>query len=207
LRRSPKASARSTPSKSSRIISCPHRRNQLHGKGALLGVHGIPVVVGEHGLENPTDRDNFKYKRLELVGSLMYDLFREYYNLQLKHIQVKFEERLLDSKILYEKDLPLLIQTFHDEVFKTRVVEAGFKKAFKGNWGATANTKRVGIVQDLNRLSFNTYLSHLRKTNLPMDAGSKLVERASSTARSGVTLTPSTPPTVATLVSTNPWPS
>jgi len=145
-------------------------------KAHYLGHMVFRLLSVSTGLENPTDRDNFKYKRLELVGSLMYDLFREYYNLQLKHIQVKFEERLLYSKILYEKDLPLLIQTFHDEVFKTRVVEAGFKKAFKGNWGATANTKRVGIVQDLNRLSFNTCLSHLRKTNLPMDAGSKLVE-------------------------------
>ena len=145
-------------------------------KAHFLGHMVFRLLSVSTGLENPTDRDNFKYKRLELVGSLMYDLFREYYNLQLKHIQVKFEERLLYSKILYEKDLQLLIQTFQDEVFKTRVVEAGFKKAFKGNWGGAANTKRVGIVQDLNRLSFNTYLSHLRKTNLPMDAGSKLIE-------------------------------
>ena len=145
-------------------------------KAHFLGHMVFRLLSVSTGLETPTDRDNFKYKRLELVGTLMYDLFREYYNLQLKHIQVKFEERLLYSKILYEKDLPLLIQTFHDEVFKTRVVEAGFKKAFKGNWGAAANTKRVGIVQDINRLSYNTYLSHLRKTNLPMDAGSNLVE-------------------------------
>jgi len=145
-------------------------------KAHYLGYMVFRLLSTATGIENVTDRDNFKYKRLELVGSLIYDLFREYYNLQLKHIQVKFEERLLYSKILYEKDLPLLIQTFQEEVFKTRVVEAGFKKAFKGNWGATVNTKRVGIVQDLNRLSFNTYLSHLRKTNLPMDAGAKLVE-------------------------------
>jgi DNA-directed RNA polymerase beta subunit len=145
-------------------------------KAHYLGYMVFRLLAVSTGLEIPTDRDNFKYKRLELVGSLMYDLFREYYNLQLKHIMVKFEERLLYSKILYEKDLQLLIQTFQDEVFKTRVVEAGFKKAFKGNWGAATNTKRVGIIQDLNRLSFNSYLSHLRKTNLPMDAGSKLVE-------------------------------
>ena len=145
-------------------------------KAHYLGYMVFRLLAVSTGLEIPTDRDNFKYKRLELVGSLMYDLFREYYNLQLKHIMVKFEERLLYSKILYEKDLLLLIQTFQDEVFKTRVVEAGFKKAFKGNWGAATNTKRVGIIQDLNRLSFNSYLSHLRKTNLPMDAGSKLVE-------------------------------
>jgi len=32
--------------------------------------------------EQPTDRDSFKFKRVELSGSLLYDLFNEYYNLQ-----------------------------------------------------------------------------------------------------------------------------
>jgi len=31
-----------------------------------------------------TDRDNYKYKRVELPGSLLYDLFKEYMNLQTK---------------------------------------------------------------------------------------------------------------------------
>ena len=30
-------------------------------------------------------------------------------------------------------------------------VEDGFKKAFRGNWGAQERTKRPGVVQDLNR--------------------------------------------------------
>jgi len=54
-------------------------------------------------------------------------------------------------------------------------VDSGFRKAFKGNWGAQPHTKRIGIVQDLNRLSFNSALSHLRKTNLPLDATAKVV--------------------------------
>ena len=148
----------------------------FHEKAFYLGYMVFKLLAVYTGLEPPTDRDNFKYKRLELVGSLISDLFREYYNLQLKAIRVAFEERLLFNKILYANDLPLLIQTFQDEVFKNRIVENGFQKAFKGNWGAQSHTKRVGIVQDLNRLSFNTVLSHLRKTNMPMDAGLKLVE-------------------------------
>ena len=54
-------------------------------------------------------------------------------------------------------------------------LEKGFKKAFKGNWGAYSHTKRIGVVQDLNRLSFNSALNHLRKTNLPLDSSVKLV--------------------------------
>ena len=33
----------------------------------------------------------------------------------------------------------------------------------------------MGVVQDLNRLSYNSYISHLRKINLPLDASAKVV--------------------------------
>ena len=51
----------------------------------------------------------------------------------------------------------------------------GFRKAFKGNWGAEAHTKRVGVVQDINRLSFNSFVAQMRKLNLPLDASAKIV--------------------------------
>ena len=127
------------------------------------------------GLELPTDRDNFKYKRVELVGSLMYDLFREYYTIQQKYIFVEFDKRLNLNRSIYGNDLPRLIDTFKTDIFKKLLLEDGFKRAFKGNWGSKENTKRIGVVQDLNRLSFNSYLSHLRKTNLPLDSSVKLV--------------------------------
>jgi DNA-directed RNA polymerase II subunit RPB2 len=127
------------------------------------------------GMEPLTDRDNFKYKRIELVGTLMYDLFREYYGIQQHQIQLGFEEKVNYNKNLYEDNLYGLIQQTYKDVFRDRSVEAGFKKAFKGNWGAHSHTKRIGIVQDLNRLSHNAMMSHLRKTNLPLDASVKVV--------------------------------
>jgi DNA-directed RNA polymerase II subunit RPB2 len=144
-------------------------------KAYYLGYIVFRLLSVYTGLEPPTDRDNFKYKRVELVGSLIYDLFREYYNLQQKQIHLEFEKRLYYNKKQYEDNLVGLIMQNYREVFKDRIVEVGFNKAFKGNWGAQTHTKRIGIVQDLNRLSFNTMLSHLRKTNLPLDSGVKLV--------------------------------
>jgi len=127
------------------------------------------------GIEQPTDRDNFKYKRLELVGTLMHDLFREYYTMQMRQIHLAFEQKITYNRSIYENNLPMLIKHNFKEIFRERTVEQGFKKAFKGNWGAQTHTKRIGIVQDLNRLSHNSMLSHLRKTNLPLDASVKLI--------------------------------
>jgi len=154
--------------------------------------------------EKPTDRDNFKFKRVELSGSLIYDLFREYYLIQKKDITRKIDEEYYYHKGSYTEDNTLsrkekkqlkeksklkeetdsnkykdnfiaLIESNFKSFFKDRIVEKGFKKAFKGNWGSEAHTKRLGAVQDLNRLSWNTFISHLRKINLPLDASAKVV--------------------------------
>ena len=144
-------------------------------KAYTLGwmVHRLLAV--SQGLEPATDRDHFKCKRLEPVGELLSNLFREYWNLQLRKVHVDFESRLYFSEGMYENDLLGLIMQNYREVFKERILETGFRKAFKGNWGAQTHTKRVGVVQDLNRLSFNSALNHLRKTNLPLPNGVKLV--------------------------------
>ena len=144
-------------------------------KAYYLGYVVFRLLSVYSGLEPPTDRDNYKYKRIELVGSLMYDLFREYYTIQLNNIHLKFEEQITYNPDIYSRDLMALINNKQKDVFSERIVEAGFKKAFKGNWGSQEHTKRIGVVQDLNRLSFNSMMSHLRKTNLPLDSSVKLV--------------------------------
>jgi DNA-directed RNA polymerase II subunit RPB2 len=144
-------------------------------KAYALGHMVFRLLSVYTGIERPTDRDNFKYKRLELVGSLLYDLFREYWSVQLRQVHLDFEKTLYYSEGRYENDLYGLITQNYRDVFKERALEQGFRKAFKGNWGAHSHTKRIGVIQDLNRLSFNSALNHLRKTNLPLDSSVKLV--------------------------------
>jgi DNA-directed RNA polymerase II subunit RPB2 len=126
--------------------------------------------------DKPTDRDNFKFKRIELSGSLIYDLFREYFLIQKRDIALKIDKEHYFHKGKYDGAAFLnLIEANVALFFKERLIETGFRKAFKGNWGAEDHTKRVGVVQDLNRLSWNTFISQLRKFNLPLDASAKVV--------------------------------
>ena len=127
------------------------------------------------GKEAPTDRDNFKFKRIETSGSLIYDLFREYYLIQNRNIFLKIDKEYYYHSGKYRSNFVSLIEDNIKEFFKERLVEDGFKKGFKGNWGSTANTKRLGLVQDLNRLSWFTHISHLRKISLPLDPTAKIV--------------------------------
>ena len=125
--------------------------------------------------EAPTDRDSFKYKRVELSGSLIYDLFLEYYKLQLRDIFVKIDSKYYYHRGTYQDNFTSLITNNYQEFFANKVVEDGVRKGFKGNWGAQAHTKRPGVIQDLNRLSFFSFLSHLRKLNLPLDSSAKVI--------------------------------
>ena len=125
--------------------------------------------------DKPTDRDNFRFKRVELTGSLLYDLFREYYLIQCHAIALKVDRMYTLHKGQYKDNVVGLIQDNYRDFFRDRDVEAGLRKAFKGNWGSQTHTKRLGVVQDLNRLSWNTFMSHLRKINLPLDASAKVV--------------------------------
>ena len=154
----------------------PHIGETLYKQKALyLGHIVLQLLKVYNGDELPTDRDNYKYKRVELVGSLINDLFLEYYRKQLKHIRVYFDTPLSTNQSIYENNLQGLINNHYKNAFAKKILEKGFRDAFKGSWGSEKHTKRVGIVQDLNRLSHNSMLSHLRKTNLPLDSTAKVV--------------------------------
>ena len=136
------------------------------------------VYMGE---EPTTDRDNFKYKRIELSGSLIYDLFREYYLIQKREIELSIDKEYYyhtgkyTSTGKYTTNFIGLIEYNYLEYFKKRTIESGFKRAFKGSWGAEEHTKRLGVIQDVNRLSWNSFISQMRKFNLPLDASAKII--------------------------------
>jgi len=125
--------------------------------------------------DKPTDRDNFQFKRVETTGVLLYDLFREYFLVQKRAISLAIDSEYYYHSGKYRDNFMGLIELNYREFFKDRSVESGFKKAFKGKWGSLEYTKKVGIVQDLNRLSWYTFISSLRKLNLPLDSSAKVV--------------------------------
>jgi len=127
------------------------------------------------GREKATDRDNFKFKRVETSGTLIYDLFREFFLLQNRAIFLKVDKMFYYHPEKYRANFPSLIEDNYKEFFKERTIEEGFKHGFKGNWGSDANTKKIGLVQDVNRLSWFTFISLLRKIILPLDSSSKAV--------------------------------
>jgi len=154
----------------------PHiGENNFQNKAYFLGYMVNKLLKVYNNEEAPTDRDSFKFKRVELAGSLIYDLFKEYYTLQQKHVFQKIDKEYYYKQGIYQDNFQSLIDNNINEYFKERILENGFKKAFKGSWGSEEHTHRPEVIQDLNRLSYNSFLSHLRKINLPLDSSAKVI--------------------------------
>jgi DNA-directed RNA polymerase II subunit RPB2 len=150
--------------------------NNFLDKAYFIGYMVLRLLRVVTNVDLPTDRDNFRFKRIELSGTLIYDLFREYYLIQKKNITSKIDKEYYYHIVNYKDEKIIsLIENNYRDFFKERDVENGFRKAFKGNWGSEEHTKRVGAVQDVNRLSWNSFISQLRKLNLPLDASAKVV--------------------------------
>jgi DNA-directed RNA polymerase II subunit RPB2 len=172
-------------------------------KAYYLGYMVFELMKTILGLKPVTDRDHYKFKRVETSGFLMKELFSEYANIMYKEFYVNIEkldyfnkntyidgedfEEFLRSLPYNEDFLTLeetnnqypkfvdLLKMNHSSLFQNKTIDIGFRKAFKGNWGAFSHTKRLGVIQELNRLSYNSFLSHLRKLNLNIDASAKIV--------------------------------
>ena len=63
------------------------------------------------------------------------------------------------------------------KIIKASTIENGFKRALATGDFGIANTKsnKVGVAQVLNRLTYISTLSHLRRINTPIDKSGKLI--------------------------------
>ncbi len=144
-------------------------------KAFFLGYMVNKLIRVKASIDKPIDRDSLKFKRIKISGKLIHSLFNEYYAQQIKRIRTLLDFKYnYNSAILSERFTDLVKE--YEDIFKDRIVEEGLRRAFKGDWGGSEFTKQAGIVQDLNRLSYNSAISHLRKVNLPLDASAKVIK-------------------------------
>jgi DNA-directed RNA polymerase II subunit RPB2 len=151
-------------------------------KAMFIGYMVLELLKVIHQEEKPTDRDNYKYKRVDTTGYLMGDLFREYATIMYTQIFKKLNTTYFYNKAEYNNDDEItaenckFISLFKNEYFEEeRYIERGFQKAFKGNWGDKAHTKRIGVLQAIDRMTYHTFLSHMRRIDLDIDTSNKLI--------------------------------
>ena len=130
------------------------------------------------GFDEPSDRDSYMNKRIDLCGTLLNNLFRNYFNKLVKDMQKQVNREINTGSWRTTDDYGNIInQTNIYKIIKATTIETGLKRALAtGDFGIkqTASSK-VGVAQVLNRLTYIAVLSHLRRINTPIDKSGKLI--------------------------------
>lgn len=142
-------------------------------KAYLLGKMLRMVMDVDLGIKGNTDRDHFRFKRLDASGDLCFQEFRRIYIDVAKNMKLRLDERVEFEKTTYKgKALSNLVQEENIRIYwKAYEFMNRFGKAFKGKWGDSD-----GVCQVLSRFSYLGTISHLRRVNLMMDKGTKQYE-------------------------------
>ena len=155
----------------------PNYEEDLHMKGVFLGYSIRKILLTKIGLLNPTDRDSYSNKRIDLAGSLLLELYRELWGIFKKNLTLKLDyefKSINKSLMIDEKNLVNIINENNlNVIFDNKTMES-ITKSFGARFG-TAISSRQGIVQDLNRNSMLGTLSHTRRLSYPLPSGSKSI--------------------------------
>ena len=155
----------------------PHCKSEKQ-KIYMLGYMTNILLQTSFGWIPESDRDSYINKRIDLTGSLINNLFRNYFNKLVKDMQKQIIREINNGSWKSNLDYDNIINpTNIYKILKSTTIENGIKRALAtGDFGIKQiNSNKVGVAQVLNRLTYISSLSHLRRINTPIDKSGKLV--------------------------------
>ena len=149
----------------------PHIGNDASSmprKAFFLGYMVHRLLKCALGRAEPDDRDHLGKKRLDLAGPLMALIFRTQFNKVVKDFTRYMQKRIESGETISMK-----------VGLKSNIITNGLKFSLAtGNWGdqKKLDKAKAGVSQVLNRYTFASTLSHLRRTNAPMGREGKMAK-------------------------------
>ncbi|TVY36844.1 DNA-directed RNA polymerase II subunit [Lachnellula subtilissima] len=137
-------------------------------KAFFLGYMVHKMLQCALGRRETDDRDHFGKKRLDLAGPLLAKLFRTLFRRLTTDVYKYLVKCVSENK---EFNLTLGV--------KSTTLSNGLKYSLAtGNWGdqKKAASSTAGVSQVLNRYTFSSTLSHLRRTNTPIGRDGKIAK-------------------------------
>ncbi|KAF2839438.1 DNA-dependent RNA polymerase II RPB140 [Patellaria atrata CBS 101060] len=137
-------------------------------KAFFLGYMAHRMLLVVLGRRDEDDRDHFGKKRLDLAGPLMANLFRQLFIRLTKDIY-KYMQKVVETGKEFNLQLAVRASTLTDGLRYSLAT---------GNWGdqRKAASAKAGVSQVLNRYTYASTLSHLRRTNTPIGRDGKIAK-------------------------------
>jgi DNA-directed RNA polymerase beta subunit len=155
----------------------PHCHN-IQEKIYFLGYMTNKLLRANFDWIKGDDRDSYLNKRIDLTGASLNNLFRNYFNKLVKDMEKQIIKEINTGSWRSTEDYFNIINlTNIYKIIKSTTIENGFKRALAtGDFGIKhVNSNKVGVAQVLNRLTYVSSLSHLRRISTPTDKSGKLI--------------------------------
>jgi len=155
----------------------PHCHNVAE-KTYFLGYMANKLLQASFEWIKMDDRDSYLNKRVDLTGTLLNNLFRNYFNKLVKDMEKQIIREINTGSWRSTDDYESIVnQTNIYKIIKSTTIENGLKRALAtGDFGIKhTNSNKVGVAQVLNRLTYVSSLSHLRRISTPTDKSGKLI--------------------------------
>ena len=153
----------------------PNYGSDRKQKAQYLGFVTRKLLLTHLGLIKETDRDSYSFKRIDLAGNLLLELYRELWgNFQRQTSRKMDDEYKINFESVKDKDFSTIINPLNvSKIFHNGIMNT-ITRSFGARFG-TGISARQGIVQDLNRNVMLGTLSHTRRLSYPLPAGSKSI--------------------------------
>jgi DNA-directed RNA polymerase beta subunit/intein/homing endonuclease len=155
----------------------PHCQT-LQQKLYIIGYMARKLIQTSLGWLPPDDRDSYLNKRIELTGTLLNNLFRNYFNKLVKEMHKQIIREINNGSWRSTDDYENIINMSNIyKIMKSTTIENGINRALStGDFSIKqSNSSKVGVAQVLNRLTYISSLSHLRRINTPLEKSGELI--------------------------------
>jgi DNA-directed RNA polymerase beta subunit len=155
----------------------PHCKTPVQ-KLYMIGYMCQKLIQTCLGWRAPDDRDSYVNKRIELTGTLLNNLFRNYFNKLVKEMQKQVVREINNGSWRSTDNFENIINmTNIYKIMKSTTIENGINRALAtGDFSIKqSNSSKVGVAQVLNRLTYLASLSHSRRINTPLEKSGELI--------------------------------
>lgn len=179
----------------------PHMGTEFLPKAHYLSYMVREVLLTKIGYKNPTDRDSFINSRVDVSGDLMSNIFRDLYFRIVKQVKESIHTTYYKNKETVSKEtnektewsqpdtntgfariFNIITSSGNqnsiniNKLIDKQIMDDGFIYVFKIGWGLkdSSSDSKEGVVQDLNRLNYLGYISHIRRVNKELSASAKI---------------------------------
>lgn len=138
-------------------------------KSFFLGHMTAKLLKAHLGIIQYEDRDSFMNKRVDTTGPLLAKLFRQNFTRLINDAKKQLKKVIEDGKY---SEIAGAIQ----KAIKPVTIEQNIKTAMAtGNWGLKNNPNNAqGVAQLLTRLTYASFMSHLRRVIAPIEKQMKI---------------------------------